>query len=73
MSKQDRQILWKKDTGYYKGRKLFEIFEVDEGAFAMYVRLTDRESFDMSTWFRFKKTAKRRAEQFLKRLQEAVK
>lgn len=71
--KEDRQIEWEKDTGYYKGRKLFEIFEVDEGAFAIYVRLTDRESFDMSTWFRLKKSAKRGAERFLKRLQETVK
>ena len=73
MKKEDRQIVWKEDTGYYKGRRLFEITEVDEGAFAIYVRLTDRESFDMSTWFRLKKSAKRGAERFLKRLQEAVK
>ena len=73
MKKEDRQIEWEKDTGYYKGRKLFEIFEVDEGAFAIYVRLTDRESFDMSNWFRLKINAKIAAERFLKRLQEAVK
>lgn len=73
MKKEDRQIVWEKDTGYYKGRKLFEISEVHEGAFAIYVRLTGRESFDMSTWFRLKKSAKRGAERFLKRLQETVK
>lgn len=73
MKKEDRQIVWKKDTGYYKGRKLFEISEVHEGAFAIYVRLAGRESFDMSTWFRLKKSAKRGAERFLKRLQEVVK
>ena len=73
MKKEDKQIVWKKDTGYYKGRKLFEISEVDEGAFAIYVRLKDRESFNMSTWFRLKITAKIAAECFLRRLQEAVK
>lgn len=73
MKKEDRQIEWKKDTGYYKGRRLFEITEVDEGAFDIYVKLTDRESFDISTWYSSKKSAKRGAERFLKRLQEAVK
>lgn len=73
MSKQDRQIEWKKDAGYYKGRRLFEISEVDEEAFDIYVRLTDRESFDMSTWYSSKKSAKRAAERFLRRLREVVK
>lgn len=73
MKKQGRQIDWKKDTGYYKGRRLFEITEVDEGAFNIYVRLTDRESFDIPTWYHSIKSAKRGAGWFLRRLQEVVK
>ena len=71
MHKEDRQIEWKKDTGYYKGRKLFEIWDLKTGRFSICVNISDWESF--TALYNSKKSAKRGAERFLKRLQEVVK
>lgn len=69
MNKEDRQIEWKKRNGYYKNQILF--FVIGGNKFYLYLLANGREValMDYSTV----KSAKRGAERFLKRLQEAVK
>lgn len=72
MKKEDRQIVWKDNIGFYNGNRLFEIWFYPP-----------RSVYDLCFIFkgnclglnRYKtlKSAKRGAERFLKRLQETVK
>lgn len=70
MNKTNRQIVWIENKGYYKKRFLFFIIVGGE-KFHLYLFANKREValMDYSTF----KDAKRGAERFLKRLQEAVK
>lgn len=65
------QIKWKEGIGYYKGKKLFDIWDLKTGRFSICVNISDWESF--TALYNSKKSAKRGAERFLRRLQEAVK
>lgn len=72
MSKEDRQIMWKDNIGVYDGKKLFSImFFPFDGEIVLCLNL-----YDLPIKIRLYatlKSAKRGAERFLKRLQEAVK
>lgn len=70
MKKTNRQIEWHKRNGYYKNQMLFFVILGDK-KFHLYLFANGREVIvtDYSTF----KDAKRGAERFLKRLQEAVK
>ena len=72
MNKEDRQITWDDNIGIYNGKKLFSImvFPLD-GEILLCLNL-----YDLPIKIRFYatiKSAKRGAERFLRRLQEAVK
>lgn len=71
MKKEDRQIVWKDDKGYCKGQKVFEIW--DGGYyFHLYLVLPNYLACNLNSYLTWKEAACG-AEQFLKRLQEAVK
>ena len=72
MNKEDRQIEWNNNIGFYNGKKLFSIlvFPVDADI------LLCLNLYDLPIKIRLYSTvkdAKRGAERFLRRLQEAVK
>lgn len=84
MKKEDRQIVWRKDTikhdfgrktncyeGFMKEIHLFDVIEEYYDDLDLYLRINGNFSFVKS--FSSLKSAKRGAERFLKRLQEAVK
>lgn len=72
MEKEDRQIMWEDNIGFYNGKKLFSIlvFPLDADI------LLCLNLYDLPIKIRLYstvKSAKRGAERFLRRLQEAVK
>lgn len=71
MSKEDRQIVWKDNIGFYDGKKLFSImFFPFDGEIVLCLNL-----YDLPIKIRLYatlKSAKRGAERLLRRLQEAV-
>ena len=69
MKKEDRQIVWKERNGYYKNQMLF--FVIRGKKFHLYLLANGREVAVMD--YTTLKAAKRGAERFLRRLQEAVK
>lgn len=69
MKKEDRQIVWHRRNGYYKNQILF--FVIEDEKFYLYLLANGREVEIMD--YTTLKDAKRGAERFLKRLQEAVK
>ena len=75
MKKEDRQIEWEFDwlnyVGLYKGYKIFECF--DWGKSQWEVTLILGQFRTKIGTYTTKRDAKRGAERFLKRLQEAVK
>lgn len=75
MKKEDRQIKWKLDwlcyAGFYKGYKIFECFEWGKSQWEVRLILGGFKT-KIGTYTTIK-SAKRGAERFLKRLQEAVK
>lgn len=70
MKKEDRQIVWEERYGYYKNQLLFFIVE-GRDKFYLYFFANGVEVMAMD--YTTLKSAKRGAERFLKRLQEAVK
>ena len=72
MKKEDRQIVWNDNIGFYNGKKLFSILVFPlNGEILLCLSL-----YDLPIKIRLYSTvkaAKRGAERFLKRLQEAVK
>lgn len=70
MKKEDRQIKWDSHYGYYKNQLLFFIVE-GRDKFYLYFFANRREVMAMG--YTTLKSAKRGAERFLRRLQEAVK
>lgn len=70
MKKEDRQIVWIENKGYYKKQNLFFVV-LAANMFHLYFLANGREVIvtDYSAF----KDAKRGAERFLKRLQEVVK
>lgn len=70
MKKEDRQIVWHKRNGYYKNQMLFFVI-IGDKKFYLYLLANGREVAIMD--YATLKSAKRGAERFLKRLQEAVK
>lgn len=82
MKKEDRQIEWIKSgdytvlvEGYYKGKNIIDLRPNEHGEWKMYLVL-EQVCEDFYHRIRIYKTlndAKRGAERFLKRLQEAVK
>ena len=72
MSKEDRQIVWKDNIGFYNGNRLFGIwFFPASSEIRLCLHLCERQ-IEIRP-YRTVKSAKRGAERFLKRLQEAVK
>ena len=75
MKKEDRQIEWKLDwlcyAGFYKEYKIFECFEWEKSQWEVNLILGNFKT-KIGTYTTCK-SAKRGAERFLKRLQEAVK
>lgn len=75
MKKEDRQIIWKLDwlcyAGFYKEYKIFECFEWGKSQWEVNLILGGFKT-KIGTYTTYK-SAKRGAERFLKRLQEAVK
>ena len=75
MKKEDMQIEWKLDwlcyAGFYKGYKIFECFEWEESQWEVSLILGGFKT-KIGTYTTMR-GAKRGAERFLKRLQEAVK
>ena len=75
MSKEGRQIVWKLDwlhhAGFYKESKIFECFEWGKSQWE--VRLILGKFKTKIGIYTTMRDAKRGAERFLKRLQEAVK
>ena len=72
MKKEDRQIEWNNDVGIYNGKKLFSILVFPSDADI----LLCLNLYDLPIKIRLYstvKSAKRGAERFLKRIQEAVK
>lgn len=72
MNKEDRQIEWNNDVGIYNGKKLFSILVFPSDADI----LLCLNLYDLPIKIRLYstvKSAKRGAERFLKRIQEAVK
>ena len=70
MNKVDRQIEWDSRRGYYKNQLLFLVAEGGD-KFYLYFLANGREVMAMD--YTTSKSAKRGAERFLRRLQEAVK
>ena len=72
MNKEDRQIEWKGDIGFYNGKELFSMIVFPfEREISLCLNLYDLPiRIRLYTTF---KSAKRGAERFLRRLQEAVK
>ena len=68
--KEDRQIVWDSRYGYYKNQDLFFIVK-GRDKFYLYFFANGREAMIMD--YTTVKSAKRGAERFLSRLQEAVK
>ena len=72
MSKQDRQIVWDDNIGFYKGKELLGIwFFPASGEIRLCLHLCDRR-IELRPYATVE-SAKRGAERFLRRLQEAVK
>lgn len=75
MEKEDRQIVWKKngisEDGYYKQILLFDLNFLNKGELRFFFPGCDIASY--ITEYTTVKSAKRGAERFLRRLQEAVK
>lgn len=72
MSKEDRQIVWDDNIGIYNGKKLFGVwFFPASSVMRLCLHLGDRR-IELRPYATVK-SAKRGAERFLKRLQEAVK
>lgn len=72
MKKEDRQIVWDSHYGYYyKNQNLFFIVVEGRDKFYLYFLANGREVMAMA--YTTLKSAKRGAERFLRRLQEAVK
>lgn len=71
MSKEDRQIVWKDNIGFYDGKKLFSImFFPFDGEIVLCLNLYDCPiKLRLYTTL---KSAKRGAERLLRRLQKAV-
>ena len=77
MSKEDRQIEWKNSTvndriGFYNGKKLFKIWLHSFDGVYNLCYVFKKDSIGVNTYNTLE-SAKRGAERFLKRLQEAVK
>lgn len=70
MKKEDRQIVWHRCNGYYKNQMLFFVIFKDK-KFYLYLLANGRGV--ALTDYTTVKSAKRGAERFLRRLQEAVK
>lgn len=71
MSKEDRQIVWKDNIGFYDGKKLFSImFFPFDGEIVLCLNLYDCPI--KLRLYATVKSAKRGAERLLRRLQEAV-
>lgn len=70
MKKEDRQIKWDSFYGYYKNQLLFFIAEGSH-KFYLYFLANGREVMAMD--YTTRKSAKRGAERFLRRLQKVVK
>lgn len=82
MSKEDRQIKWIKSKdytflveGYYKGKNIIDLCESEYGEWKMYLVLNQvcEDFYHRIRIYKTFKDAKRGAERFLRRLQEAVK
>lgn len=75
MKKEDRQIVWKLDwlcyAGFYKEYKIFECFEWEKSQWEVNLILGKFKT-KIGTYTTMR-DAKRGAERFLRRLQEAVK
>ena len=71
MSKEDRQIVWKDNIGFYDGKKLFSImFFPFDGEIVLCLNLYDCPI--KLRLYATLKSAKRGAERLLRRLQKAV-
>ena len=86
MKKENRQIEWVKSDdeiplveGYYKGKNIIDLLKKEEGEWEMYFTLNQvgdvfpRDFYHRVRTYTTLKDAKRGAERFLRRLQEAVK
>ena len=82
MKKEDRQIEWIKSEdytflveGYYKGESIIDLRQNEYGEWEMYLVLNQicKDFYHCIRIYTTVKSAKRGAERFLKRLQEAVK
>ena len=82
MKKEDRQIEWIKPDhhtflveGYYKGKNIIDLRKNEYGEWKMYLVLNQvcEDFYHRLRIYKTFKSAKRGAERFLSRLQEAVK